>query len=343
MGKRPKGIDWDAQPLGQVPDRELARRLHVHPSTVSSARTRRRIPALRPHVAARAAIPPPAPSTRPSELPMALAETVPDPPLRPPPPRAPGARPAAPTGGLRRVFFVPDTHRPYHDRNAWRCMLAAAREFAPDVLVVLGDFADFYSVSDHDRHPTRASKLESEIIDVCDGLDELDALGVAEKHFVAGNHEHRLERYIMRRAPALYGMISVPELFRLEQRGWSYTPYKEALRLGSLLITHDLEQAGKYAIPRASDAAGQSAVIGHVHRMAVSYTGTSNGSSMVAAGFGWLGSFDLAADYRVRVKALREWQHGFGVGYLEPDGTAHVRGVPIHNGRCVLEGRTVAA
>lgn len=44
----PKGIDWDAQPLGKVPDRELARRLGVDRSTVGQARRRRKIDEWRP-------------------------------------------------------------------------------------------------------------------------------------------------------------------------------------------------------------------------------------------------------------------------------------------------------
>lgn len=39
-----KGIDWDSQPLGDVSDRELARRLGVSKSVVTAARTARRIP-----------------------------------------------------------------------------------------------------------------------------------------------------------------------------------------------------------------------------------------------------------------------------------------------------------
>jgi hypothetical protein len=42
---RQRGIDWDAQPLGRVPDREIARRLGVHSSAVTQARARRGIAA----------------------------------------------------------------------------------------------------------------------------------------------------------------------------------------------------------------------------------------------------------------------------------------------------------
>lgn len=43
-----KGIDWDAQPLGEIPDTELARRLGCTHQAVYAQRRRRRIPAAMP-------------------------------------------------------------------------------------------------------------------------------------------------------------------------------------------------------------------------------------------------------------------------------------------------------
>jgi hypothetical protein len=41
-------IDWDAEPLGKVPDAEIAARLNVNPKTVQKERTKRRIPSALP-------------------------------------------------------------------------------------------------------------------------------------------------------------------------------------------------------------------------------------------------------------------------------------------------------
>lgn len=48
MSHQNKGVNWDAQPLGRVSDRELARRLGVDRSTVGKARKRRGIDEWRP-------------------------------------------------------------------------------------------------------------------------------------------------------------------------------------------------------------------------------------------------------------------------------------------------------
>ena len=55
---------------------------------------------------------------------------------------------------------------------------------------------------------------------------------------------------------------------------------------------------------------------------------------------GWVGLGDVKKiDYKHKVKALREWCHGFGLAYLEPNGAVHVRPVPIVDGKCLIEGR----
>ena len=64
---------------------------------------------------------------------------------------------------VQKIFFVPDTHVPYHDDKAFKLTLKAIRKFAPDILVVLGDFADFYSVSSHDKSPDRRILLNDEL------------------------------------------------------------------------------------------------------------------------------------------------------------------------------------
>lgn len=217
-------------------------------------------------------------------------------------------------------------------------MLKVATEWKPDVVVVLGDFGDFYSVSAHSKDPNRVRHLRSENNAINRRLDQVDALGATEKYFIAGNHEDRLERYLADKAPELFGLISVPELFRLKARGWHYTPYKESLKLGHVNFTHDCGNAGAYAHFKALDTFQSNVVIGHVHRLAITYVGNAQGKTHVGANFGWLG--DVArVDYMHRVQALRAWHLGFGVGYQEPNGTTHLQAVPLVNYKCVLDGQ----
>ncbi len=218
-------------------------------------------------------------------------------------------------------------------------VIKALKAWGPDTLFTLGDTADCYTVSSHSKDPSRSSKLKGEVEGVNAFLDLLDSLGAAEKHFVKGNHEDRLERYIADKAPELFGLVDCEELFGLRRRGWGVTQYKDSVKLGKLHITHDCGNAGGQAHSKALDTFQDNVVIGHTHRMAISYVGNAKGKTHVGAMFGWLGDVKYI-DYMHKVSALRAWQLGFGVGYMEVStGVVHLQAVPIVDYKLVLDGQ----
>lgn len=336
-----KGHDWrtviaeyrDALLAGTISQGEIARRFGVHKTTVQRA-IARWIHRVEP------------PTLRSSHIPQ-LTDPAPPPSLPPATPSMPlpscePVQVSAPTAELQRVLFVPDAHIPYHDHTAWHVMVAAARIFRPHVLVVLGDLLDFYMVSRHSKDPRRVMRLEDELLAAKDALDALDALGAQRKVFIAGNHEHRLEEYLRTRAPELFGVVSCPELLGLERRGWEYHAYRQHTHVGHMLVTHDLQQTGVTAIRHARTHAGCAVAIGHTHRMGMHYLSDVDRPALPSVGFGWLGSHELA-DYRTRWLAEREWIHGFGVAWMQHDGTVWPQAIPIRNGSACLGGQMVMA
>lgn len=243
---------------------------------------------------------------------------------------------------LRKILFVPDSHRPHHHKPSWNCMLRAGRLFKPDVTIIGGDFPDGDSISAHlrDRSATY-SRLIDEVGPVNEGLDELESLGAKELHYIAGNHESRLERYIQENAPAFDGLVSWPQLLNLAKRGWSWTPYKKTLRIGKLNVTHDTGKAGPNAHRSAAASYMGSTVINHTHRLAYEVRGRIGRLPYLAAMFGWLGDPDKAATYTHEVNA-HEMAHGFGLGWLDSStGMVYVQPVPIINGRACVLGKLV--
>lgn len=243
---------------------------------------------------------------------------------------------------LAKVLFIPDTHVPYHHRLSWYTMLAAMRDWRPEHIVILGDFADMYSVSAHEKDPSRANKLEWELEAANECLDELDALGSRWKYYVEGNHEDRWTRFLRDRCPEFASLdgrgLHLREQLRITERGWRWTPYKRTLRLGKLNITHDLGKAGRNA-HRDAEALYQSCtVIGHTHSMELSVVGNRRGKAHVSAMFGWLGDNE-DVDYLHFDKAARFWVNGFGIGRMEKTGVIHLAPIPIVNGACVVEGK----
>jgi len=219
-------------------------------------------------------------------------------------------------------------------------MLRAGKLFRPDVVCILGDFADFYSVSSHDKNPNRAADLQFEVDDVRRGLKELMSLGASRHIYVSGNHEDRLERYLMQKAPALFNAVKVDEVLGLKDLDWEYVPYKQHVMLGKLHITHDCGNAGAYAHYRAQETFQGNVIIGHTHRLGYAVVGNAAGKPHVGAMFGWLGDLDQI-DYMHKASALRHWAHGFGLGYRQSNGNVLLVPVPIVEGACLIEGRMV--
>ena len=205
-------------------------------------------------------------------------------------------------------------------------------------VVILGDFADAETLSAHPATRPGQRDFEDELGEVNKCLDQLDRIGASRKIYVSGNHEFRLDRYLMERAPAMFRSIQWPRLLNLRERGWEWVPYRKSVKVGKLHVTHDTGTAGMNAHRQAAKAFGGSAVIGHTHRMAYEVTGRFDGAPYLSAMFGWLGDAAKAADYMHEAKAA-EWVHGFGVFYKEPNGIMHVQPVPIVNGRCVVNGK----
>lgn len=217
-------------------------------------------------------------------------------------------------------------------------MLRVAHMLRPKHLVILGDFADGETLSAHPATKPGERDFEDELKVVQECLDQLDLIGAENKIYIEGNHEFRLDRYLMERAPALFRCIRWQNTLELHRRGWQWVPYRKSARIGKLHLTHDTGSAGMNAHRTSAKAFGGSTVIGHTHRMAYEVTGRFDGTPYLAAMLGWLGDAEKAAGYIHEAKAS-DWVHGFGVFHLEPEtGVVHVQPVPIVHGRCVVHG-----
>jgi predicted phosphodiesterase len=240
---------------------------------------------------------------------------------------------------LESILIIPDCHIPYHSERAWNLLLKAARQLKPKHIAILGDFVDFYQVSSHSKDPSRAMSTEDEIKAGNRCLDQLDALGAKNKLYIEGNHEDRMNRYLMEKAPEIKSMIRVEELLKLKQRKWKFTPYKHHAKIGKLHLTHDTGTAGPTAHKTSLHTFQDNVVIGHTHRIAYCVEGNAKGKPHVGAMFGWLGDVKQV-DYMHRIKADRDWAMGFGTGYLDTsNGFVYIQPIPLVNFTCVLNGK----
>lgn len=130
---------------------------------------------------------------------------------------------------MKRHFIVPDRQaRPGVplDHNKW--LGKAIAKYKPDVLIDLGDNADFPSVSSHSQ-PGSLDKENQRLIKDIESAQEADEIlfknmgKFRPKRMVRlrGNHEDRLDRYL-RANPVLEGIIS---LDLLGDSAWEIVPF----------------------------------------------------------------------------------------------------------------------
>ena len=188
---------------------------------------------------------------------------------------------------MTETLVIPDTHVPFHDRKAWALCLKVIRETQPSRVVLLGDFADCLAVSHFPKSPSRAAGLGAEIASVNVELDALqEAAGKAEVIYLSGNHEWRLERYLVQKAPELFDIVEVSALMRVKQRGWKWVPYKHHITIGKVAYAHDIGYSGKSAVVQSLASFGGNIIFGHVHRSGIVYGGTLKREHRVAMACG---------------------------------------------------------
>ncbi len=255
------------------------------------------------------------------------------------------ARASSPDDNIERVALIPDCHIPDQDPVAFPLALRAIEAFKPHTLVILGDFGEFASVSSHGLSAAKQERLKADFDAVNEQLDVVDAMaarcGVTRKIYCRGNHLFRVERYIADRCPELYGMVSAEQAMGFERRGWEDVRYRDFAKVGRLHVTHDCGHAGALAAAKSRDSYAGNIVVGHAHSANISYRGNARGEAHVGMCAGWLGD-RTKISYMPKIDTLRNWQHGFGIAYVERDtGNCHVHFVPVVEGRCVVEGRVV--
>jgi len=240
---------------------------------------------------------------------------------------------------IRKILIIPDCHRPFHSKKAWDLCLEIASFVGIDEIVLLGDFADFYSVSRYTKDPTLPHLLEKEISSVNAGLDDLDKLWCNHKKiYLSGNHEERLSSLILDRAPQLFGLTHCKNLFRLDRRiNWTWIEYGHdqsyAVGGSKLLARHrPLTSNARSALLRA----GCSYVHGDTHRIEEVHAVSFDKRDLVSFSPGWLGDerFD-AFSY-----TLPQWQKGFAIIYvMNSSKEFHHEIVRIKNNIAICHGK----
>lgn len=231
-----------------------------------------------------------------------------------------------------RLVVLNDIHVPFHDTDTLSAVYSAMKDMKPDRVVLAGDVCDFYSVSRFDKDPSRRLTLQDEVERVRTVLGDMrKKFPNAKFTYIPGNHEERLQKYVIRNAPELFWieqtqlkhMLGLPELDMefIPRRWWTYR---------GVVFSH-MDRANKYGGYTARNIGsdlGKHVVHTHTHKVghvAVGDTDFYDNGCLC----------DLDPEY---LQGPAPWRHAFMVvDYI--DNIPYFTQVPITDHQFVFNGK----
>lgn len=248
--------------------------------------------------------------------------------------------------GVERILVLSDVHVPDHDRKVWTTSLEIAKDVKPTEVILLGDFLEMASVSMHG-----GAELEKLTEDFMAGRMALKALRevVGEDcriTYMEGNHESRLTRFLMSKAPQLRDSLSFQVGLGLEDLDIDWiSEAKQPITRGDLDLTHghqDLrERPSKYHSGKMADVygrPGRTVMYGHTHKPQT-YTRPTVGGHATSVGLGCART--LAPGWLHGAQA--GWVHQIAMVYLTPAGRSHIYPITFSHGQTVWAGKLYGA
>lgn len=247
---------------------------------------------------------------------------------------------------VKIALNIPDCHIPWHDKIAYDIMLTIAQDLNKitpiNQINIMGDYADFHGIKLHPKMPYEMSlseTLKDEIRQVILALRQLrEMFPDAEINYIEGNHEQRLQRYLVAKAPELFDFVTLPELLGFDKLNIRYYPYGRGQLVQCLDTEYHLRHApfnaGKHTAASTAHNKGISLGYGHTHRKQ-SYTfKTAVGQEITCHSMGWLGD-DKAPIFNYM--DTDNWSKGFQFVY-SIKGKAYIDVVDIIEGRAIYNG-----
>lgn len=249
-------------------------------------------------------------------------------------------------------IVVNDVHGSMMDRPAVEAFIQDLREWSPNEIVLNGDIIEcggFLAA-----HHTLGYVAQTEYSwqeDIAAGNWFLDAIQEAAPnaviHYIEGNHEDRVERWIVdqtmrhnRDSEFLRTMLSPKTLLRLDERGVKY--YERGkhhieglppgwIKLGKIFFVHELG-GGKNAASKAVGTTAGNVVFAHTHQ--------EDSSTLILPGVGLVKAWNPGCLCQKqplwRHSNPTNWSHGYAVQFIEENGEFLHINIPIWEGRSLV-------
>ena len=238
---------------------------------------------------------------------------------------------------VERWLVLADLHIPYHDDSALACAMdwAKAKANRCDGILILGDLLDCYQLSHWERDPRRR-RFKAEVADAMSILDILmKELRPRRMIWKGGNHEARLEHYLLQHAPELFDMdeFRFESFMDLKAKKIQWVEPLHVLEYRHLMVLHGHEWGGRWGGDPVNPArtaylrTHECALVAHQHRTSEHTEKSAMGTTVTCWSVGAL--CNLHPDFRV----INPWNLGFGA--LDTRGGWKVQNMRIVEGDVV--------
>lgn len=229
------------------------------------------------------------------------------------------------------VAVLSDIHIPYHSPVALESAVAFCKKRKPNVLLINGDLADFYSISRHQKDPSKRD-LENEITLVREGLEWLRSEFGKKCRIVLklGNHEERWQHWLWNCAPEISNSprMTVSEWIDAPKYGIEVVTDQRPVMCGRLTVLHGHE-LGKSTFSPVNTARGtfmrtlSTMLVGHSHRTSQHSEPDFRHLETCCWSAGCL--CGLTPDYA----KINKWNYGFAFIQVDPAGEFHVENMRL--------------
>jgi hypothetical protein len=235
-----------------------------------------------------------------------------------------------------------DLQIPYHDNPAILCTLERFKKEEVGIIIINGDFLDFYQLSKFDKDPRRFSaakeiKLGNQMLDAIDSH-----FPKARKIFKVANHEERLDRYLWMMAAQnetmkdilddlLNHYLESDKGLKLDSRGWETVRNRQIISLGRLPVLHGHE------FPYTGDSVNpartlflktvSNGIMGDRHRTS-EHVERSLGDKVISC---W--SIGCLCGLHPFWMPVNKWNHGFAIVEIDKAGSYQVTNIRVYNGK----------
>lgn len=237
------------------------------------------------------------------------------------------------------VGILSDVHIPYHDEAALAAAVAYLRKRKPDVLLLNGDFADFYTISRYTKNPKKRN-FKREVKLLREGLAWLRSQFASSRIvYKLGNHDERWDHWLWNHAPEISDLpqVRLPSILGAKKYGIEFVGDGRPVMAGKLAVFHGHELSGGPFVPAMPARSAflrttASVMVGHHHRTSTHTQPNWKHEEIVCWSVGCL------ADLNPEYSRVNSHNHGCAVIDVAADGQFSVHNLRLNSDYAVRSG-----